>query len=89
MQQQRVLKGFGESRLIELLLHLLLLVVAVFVAAGVFVKADGRLDRIVAQEHLCVLVQVIETSRFRPEQPLRGERAINNKCNKKKNLRVN
>lgn len=76
MQQQLVFKGFRENRLIELLLHLLLLLIAVFVAAGVFVKADGRLDRIVAQEHFCVLVQIIETSRFRPEQPLRREQQL-------------
>lgn len=71
--QQVVLRGFTEPRSVQLLLHLLLFVIAVFITAGVLVKADGCLHRIVAQQHFCVLVQIIEASRFRPEQPLKRE----------------
>lgn len=65
------MEGSREPHLVQLLLHLFLFIIAVFIAAGVFVKADGRLDRIVAQEHFCILVQIIETSRFGPEQPFK------------------
>lgn len=56
-------------RLVELFLNLLIFILAVFVTAGVFIGGDGRLDRIVAQQHFCIPVQIIETSRFRPVQP--------------------
>lgn len=70
------------GHLVQLLVHLLLFVVAVVVAAGVLVDADGRLDRIVAQEHFCVLVHVIEASGFRPVQPSKRkkEKCINKIC---------
>lgn len=68
--QPFVVKVFKERRLVQLLLNVsLLFILAVFLAAGVFVHADGRLDRIVAQQHFRVLVQIIETFRFRPVQP--------------------
>lgn len=51
---------------VPLLVVVLLFSVALFFAAGVLVGADGRLDRIVAQKHLSILIQVIETFRFRP-----------------------
>lgn len=67
--QRFVFKVSNEQRLVQLLLHLLLFILAVFVAAGVFIRTDSRLDRIIAQEHFCVPVQIIETFRFRPKQP--------------------
>ncbi len=69
IMQQLVLDSLREPRLVQLFLHcLLLFIIAVVLTAGVCINADGRLDRIVAQEHLCVLVQIIETSGLWPEQ---------------------
>lgn len=81
-----VVSGFVVNSLIQLLSRLLclslftllffillLIIIAPFViiAAGILVEADGRLYGIVAQQHLRVLVQIIEASPFGPEQPLR------------------
>lgn len=76
MQQQLVFRGFREKRLIQLFFHFLFIVIAVFITGGIFIKADGRLDRIVAQEHFGVLVQIIEKSGFRPEQPFKGKQQL-------------
>lgn len=73
IMKQFVFNGLREPHLVQLLFYLLLFIIAVFIAAGVFVGADGRLNRIVAQEHFCFLVQIIEPSRFRPVQPLKRE----------------
>lgn len=69
-------RGSREKRSIQLLFHFLFIVIVVFITGGFFIKADGRLDRIVAQEHFGVLVQIIETSGFRPEQPLKGQQQL-------------
>lgn len=53
--------------LIQLFLRLLFLFVAVFVAAGVFIQTDCRLDWVVAQQHLSVPVQVVKTFGLGPE----------------------
>lgn len=73
---QFVFKVSSERRLVQLLFHLFLFILAVFIAAGVFISTDGCLDRIVAQEHFCVPVQIIETFRFWPKQPLKREKHI-------------
>lgn len=59
----------SQRHLVPLLFNLLLVIIVVFVAAGVFVGADCCLHRIVAKEYFCVPVQIIKASRFWPVQP--------------------
>lgn len=70
-------KSFRQKRLIQFFFYLLFVLVAVFITAGVFVQTDGRLDRIVAQQHLRVPVQVVKASGPGPEQPSPSREALN------------
>lgn len=47
---------------------LFIFILAFFIAAGVFIWADGRLDWIVLQERFGIPVQIVKTFRLWPEQ---------------------
>lgn len=59
---------------VHVLVHVLLfLIITLLITAALFVRADGRLDRVVTEENLGVLVQVIEAFGLGPVQPIKRE----------------